>query len=153
MIQHAPLPGLENFIARIQFLFDHGGCYASGYTKYMLKLLGKARIVFIDGEPKSIGGPRRPCDGVKKRCLGRMKNWVFLVKMTVEAEFPDVDKLMSFEVLDLSKDARTEHCPGEDHDEYESQMDKCFNMIALMCKVDVEILREDFFFLFRVVCG
>ena len=99
---------LERFVTRIEYLFNENGCFESGYTKFILQLLKKPRVIFIDGEAKTVGGRGRPSNEIKQRCVSRMKNWVFLAKLTVEAEFPDVDKMLTFYVFVLPVDRKKE---------------------------------------------
>lgn len=67
-----------NFLERVHCLFLEEACWKTGYTAHALHLLKKPRTVWVDGaSPKTIGGPSRPADRVRHRCLARMKNWVF----------------------------------------------------------------------------
>ncbi len=65
------------FLQRIHILFQEGACWSCGYIAHALRLLSRPRVFFIDGVPKSVGGPRGVHPIVKKRCLERMRRWVF----------------------------------------------------------------------------
>ena len=140
---------VEQFITRVEYLFDHGACFECGYTRFALGQLRKTRMVFIDGVAKSIGGKNRPRPDVKTRCLGRMKNWVFLCKVTVQAEFPDVDAMLSLRLLQLDdKDERLWSIdvdgPGGSHKGPRSCFEKLLQKLAQLSQEDPEKLRVDF---------
>ena len=92
------------FLDRARFLFAEKACLKTGYTRVMLKMLQSPRAFRIDGQLKTIGGERRSlhADGIiVTRCLNRMKNWVYLAKLTLDAEFPTFAISHAFEIFNL----------------------------------------------------
>lgn len=63
------------FLQRVHLLFEQEACWSSGYTAHALRLLSRPRVIFLDGIPKSIGGPRAVGPRLKSKCLDRMKQW------------------------------------------------------------------------------
>jgi hypothetical protein len=99
------------FLQRIRVLFMQETCWACGYTAHALRVLSRPRFLFVDGVPKSVGGPRAVTATVKKRCLDRMKQWVFLAQLTVKSEFPWAELMHAFSVFDLAPLAGTRLAP------------------------------------------
>lgn len=54
------------FCDRIQCLFSEEGCWRQGYTAYAVEMLKDPKVVFIDSEPKAIGGPGALTNDIKK---------------------------------------------------------------------------------------
>ena len=71
----------------------------TGYTAFMLKLLKRQRILFIDRKMTKMGGKTqaemRP---IIDTCLQRMRNWVVLARSVVRAEFPHFESMQAFDV-------------------------------------------------------
>ena len=78
----------RTFLARIDSLFNGEACWTTGYTAHCLKILGKPRTIMIACLMKTIGGFRQPLQDIKTKCLNRMRNWVFLSKLTIDGELP-----------------------------------------------------------------
>ena len=91
----------QELMDRIHTLFHSQACFRLGYTATCLQRLQEPRTFIIDGTPKTIGGSGRPRSDIRQRCLARMRNWVFLSKLTIDAEFPSSDLLYAFSIFDL----------------------------------------------------
>jgi hypothetical protein len=87
-------------------LFIRGGCLKhSGYTRHMLELIRKPRLVLLSGgRPKTLGDVSGPSDSMVARCLGRMTNWWKLAEAVLRAEFPDWDLLLQFSAFHVPRD-------------------------------------------------
>ncbi len=73
-------------------------CFESGFTKHILDVLKKRRIVYVRGKTRSLGG--HPVAGeILERCRLRMLGWVHLVKVTLQAEYPDFEAAAAFRVF------------------------------------------------------
>ena len=72
-----------------------------GYTAYMVDALQRPRVVFINGNKKTIGGPGSVTLAMVQRCLSRMAGWVRLSLQCMEYEYPSWHLLLSFSVFDL----------------------------------------------------
>ena len=93
---------VQNYIDRIHVLFVLGDvCKTPGYTLHVLQELAEQRCVVIDGVAKTIGG--QVLQVAIDNCLNRMKNYVRLAKLTVEAEFPAYDVCNAMSVLSLDR--------------------------------------------------
>jgi hypothetical protein len=138
---------IENFITRVDHLFNAGGCFKCGYTKVCMKLLGRTRMICIDGVAKSIGGRGRPKLEVKNRCVSRMANWLFLATLTCRAEFPEMDKLLCFQLLNLDEHVveRTwaDDVSSEKGRSAKEEKDRMLKHMASICKAPEEALAEE----------
>ena len=67
-------------------LFERQGCLGCGHTAFMLHVLEKEKLMFIDHRPKRVGGIAM--DRIITRCLGRLSKWVQLARKVLRAEFP-----------------------------------------------------------------
>ena len=74
----------------------------------MLQWLSTAHVYTLrTGQVRSIGGPRPVTRAVLRRCLGRMKAWVFLAQKVLDAEFPQCEAVQALEVFNVKGDAAT----------------------------------------------
>jgi len=140
---------VATFLDRVHFLFIEKACLKSGYTRAMLKMLEQPRTFYLDGQLKTVGGPRRAlhADGsIVVRCMNRMKNWVFLAKLTLEAEFPTFAVSHAFEIFNLQP-----YISGAlslrrvaDAETPDVRRDRAFNIFANTLGLDKEKLEEEF---------
>jgi hypothetical protein len=93
---------VDDFIAKVSYLFVHANVVNSGYTAAALRLLMRKRTFRAGDAFRSIGGPTAVTEAIKSRCLCRMQNWVVIAVQVVNAEFPEWEVLMLFRVMDLS---------------------------------------------------
>ncbi len=90
----------HRFLERITVLFEHRGCLSSGHTQYVISLLKRERVLFIDHVPKRVGGKDvRP---VLDRCFRRFNAWLKLAREVLAAEFPQFETLQAFSALRLT---------------------------------------------------
>ena len=68
-------------------LFVRAGCLNhAGYTRHMLGLIRRPRLVLLSGgRPKTLGDINGPNDSIVARCLGRMANWWSLADAVLRA--------------------------------------------------------------------
>lgn len=94
----------DMFLRRCEALFDRGQCFSTGYTGHMVALLHEGLATFIGDAPHYIGGKSSDplTDDVKARCLGRMQNWLKLVRLAIRAEFPETSILRAMGAFSLS---------------------------------------------------
>ena len=76
---------------------DTAGCLtvSTGYTSHMLKLLRHPFL--LNGQ--NFSSERGVPDATIRRCLGRMCNFVLLVKETLSAEFPNFETVQCYGVF------------------------------------------------------
>ena len=72
----------KQFMAKIEYLFDDGGCFESKgcYAHMAIEKLKKVRVITAvigeDGRPKQIGGEASDqLSNIKVRCLARLQAW------------------------------------------------------------------------------
>ena len=68
------------------------------YTGYMCQMLQTPRVFYVLGEPKRL---ELPPAHVRKRCLGRMRNWIVLCNDILKSEFPAFETASAFGGFDL----------------------------------------------------
>jgi hypothetical protein len=92
------------FVNRLKHLFLDGAVMDSGYTQEMLTYLQVQRAFMnSEGAPKTLGGPGRVTDDMRRRCLNRMQLYVNLAIETLRSEFPDFDIIMCFSIFKLDQ--------------------------------------------------
>lgn len=105
---------LQHFTNRIVVLFEQGGCLKTGFTAWMIELLSQERVLYIDHNPKRVGGlPPLEMSVVVFRCLQRFRAWCTLAKSVLAAEFPAFEAMQTFSVLSLRSD---DHRCDVDHE-------------------------------------
>ena len=123
----------EDYLQRLLTLFGTSEfCFESGFTRYMLEFLECRHVYFVEGNPRSIGGRGVVTEQLKSRCISRFRNWVFLVRTIIKAEFPDFDVVSSMSVFSFRKAmtwARTK---------------ECLDRLATYAQVDPEVLADEF---------
>ena len=87
------------FLERVTVLFEKGRCLLCGHTAFMLMLLQKERLLFIDRKPKRVGGVAMA--PIVTRCLRRLEKWVQLAREVLRAEFPQFETVQAFSALRL----------------------------------------------------
>ncbi len=94
----------EQFRMRIDFLFVQGNCRDFGFTRHALTILESVYTIPLLNCTKTIGGGVSAADF--DACLQRMRAWVFMATLTIQAEFPryDVTHCCSIFRLDDSND-------------------------------------------------
>ena len=88
------------FLERVTVLFERQGCLGCGHTAFMLRVLEKEMLLFIDHRPKRVGGIAM--ERIIARCLGRLGKWVQLAREVLRAEFPQFETVQAFGVLRLN---------------------------------------------------
>ena len=102
-IADAPCECAE-FVQRVQMLFVSGKVVnLPTFTRFAIENLKRAKLVFIEGRPKSIGGPGHPKQSAIDNLLGKMIVWTKLVIASVRVEFPCWDIVQCFVVFHLGK--------------------------------------------------
>ena len=136
------------FLDRIHCLFNEQACFKTGYTAFCLHALSRTRTIFVNGQAKTIGGKGRPTKIVRDRCVERMRSWVYLAKLTVDAEFPWCHVMNSFTLfsLDISQAPRkidivTVEDGAGDTDQWSALAQRLTKIIG----VDFHRFREEFF--------
>ena len=134
----------HRFLKRITTLFDQKGCLLTGFTAYMLELLKKERVLYIDHKPKKVGGKSTDqMAPIVQRCLGRLEKWSVLAQEVLHAEFPEFESVNAFSVFRLtSVEERREWADAEM--ERRTVSTKLLNLTNLL-RLDVENLKERFF--------
>lgn len=132
---------VSNFLARIKYLFHEGGCFRTGYTKHALSLLSRARTYILDGRVRTIGGAGQPSPQIKALCLDRMKQWVFLTTLTLEAEFPVQDIFSGFAAFSLGPAMEGAVDEGK-----RLQIAKNLKILADSFELDFEELQREFWY-------
>ncbi len=131
----------HRFLQRITVLFEGRGCLRSGHTAFMLSLLQKERLLFIDHKAKRVGGHnlQRATD----RCLERLVKWVRLAREVVRAEFPQFESVQAFAALRLlgPDDRPTSYNVESERNALAAQLTK----LAALLRLDVNVLSEQFF--------
>ena len=89
----------QRFLERVTVLFEKGRCVQCGHTEYMLTLLTKERLLFIDRKPKRVGGVA--VAPIVTRCLKRFETWVRLAREVLRAEFPQFETVQALSALRL----------------------------------------------------
>ena len=90
----------QRLLERVTVLFEKGRCVQCGHTAYMLTVLQKERLLFIDRKPKRVGGVA--VAPIVTRCLKRFETWVRLAREVLRAEFPQFETVQAFSALRLS---------------------------------------------------
>jgi hypothetical protein len=90
-------------------LFTRGGCLKhAGYTRHMLGVIRRPRLVLLSGgRPKTLGDVNGPSDATVAKCLGRMANWWKLAEAVLRTEFPDWDILLQFTAFRVPRELAT----------------------------------------------
>ena len=136
----------HRFMERISALFLQGGCLVTGYTHYTLQLLKEQKVVFIDREPKIIGG-KKPAEMnvIVERCMQRMRNWVVLARCVVEAEFPHFEALQAFNVLRLWKGPNAERTNASTDCIDDEKRTMALKKLANLLGLDTQKLTDQFY--------
>ena len=132
------------FLERITVLFDHSGCLLTGYTGFMLELLKKERLLFIDHIPHKVGGKSaRMMEDIVQRCLQRLRNWTALAREVLAAEFPRFESIQAFSVLRLvpCNERRARINAEDERAGLTGQLQKLANLLCLDCNA----LTDQFF--------
>ena len=79
-----------------------------GHTTYVLTILQKERLLFIDRKPKRVGGVVMA--PIIARCLKRLEKWVRLAREVLRAEFPHFETVQAFSALRLQSLAAEPLC-------------------------------------------
>ena len=128
------------FLERVTVLFEHSGCLQCGHTAFMLTILKKERVLFIDRKPTRIGAKQMA--PIITRCLSRLSRWVGLAREVMRAEFPEFESIQAFKVLSLrDKHESTWRVLSERLEEQMKSLAKLGHMLGL----NVSILTEQFF--------
>ena len=102
----------QRFLERVTVLFEKGRCLQCGHTAFMLTLLQKERLLFIDRKPKRVGGVAM-APIVTRRCLKRLEKWVRLAREVLRAEFPQFETVQAFSALCLRSLAAEPRARGQ----------------------------------------
>ena len=131
----------HTFIGKIQALFEKEGCRYTGYTFFMLEFLKKPTVLFVDREPKNLGG-KSPAymEKVIQRCLTRLKAWTTLAKTVVASEFPHFEILQAFRVLELRKSGERRNSSPLDDVQVSAQINK----LAQFFGMNEQALRDQY---------
>ena len=135
----------QRFLERVTVLFEIGDCVKCGHTSFMLAVLEKQRLLFIDRKAKRIGGIRML--PIVTRCLGRLSKWVQLAREVLRAEFPQFEIVQAFGALRLqSRSERRRDLAAQPHTESErlKQVDQ-LTKIAQLLGLDANMLAAQFF--------
>lgn len=101
-----------SFLNRITTLFVDGRCLQTGFTKLMLQLVKKVRIVWVNHAPRVVGVSGGAPQDLVGKCLARMACWVRLCIHILEAEFPHHELVQCFSVFNVA--SRTDATEGPD---------------------------------------
>ena len=129
------------FLERITVLFERQGCLGCGHTAFMLRVLEKEKLLFIDHRPKRVGGIAM--DRILIRCLRRLGKLVQLAREVLRAEFPQFETVQAFGVLRL----KTRHEEPE-LASFEAERNKQIEQlskIAQMLELDVNDLLAQYY--------
>ncbi|CAE7194252.1 unnamed protein product [Symbiodinium necroappetens] len=90
---------ISKFLCKCTWLFERRGVLGTGFTAYILELLRRSPCNFnLGGKVCSI---QSPSQHDIESCLQRMTNWLQLVRLTIQAEFPHFEALQLFRLFDL----------------------------------------------------
>ena len=131
----------QRFLERITVLFENGRCLQCGHTAFMLTLLQKERLLFIDRTPKRVGGVAMA--PIVTRCLKRLEKWVRLAREVLRAEFPQFETVQAFSALRLRSLAAEPQAAGLEAERL-MQTEKLAK-IAQMLSLDANLLTAQFF--------
>ncbi len=131
----------QRFLERVTVLFEKGRCLQCGHTAFMLTLLQKERLLFIDRIPKRVGGVAMA--PIVTRCLKRLEKWVRLAREVLRAEFPQFETVQAFSALRLRSLAAEPQAAGLEAERL-MQTEKLAK-IAQMLSLDANLLTAQFF--------
>lgn len=93
---------VKRFIEAISLLFYEERIWVvEGHTKVCLDFLQKQTHFLVNGQLRSVGGPRVITGELRTRVLKRMQAWTVLAKEVVRAEHPEYEVVSSFSCFDL----------------------------------------------------
>ncbi len=129
---------VRRFLDAAILLFEQGQCTTlTGFTRYAMDRLRAVKIVFVRGEPKTIGGPGHPTETCVQTCLQRMTCWLRLAISVVKTEWPSWELLAAFSCLNLAMKTSRSLPPPHDGDEEPS---RDVQKLAMAFKVDAQQL-------------
>ncbi len=101
---------VDQFLTNVSFLFldPHRGCLTTkSFTSFALQLLQERECTFVVGnDARSIGGAVG--QATLDRCFARMRAWVLVARVPLQAEFPAFEIMGTFEMFALSHDVPVE---------------------------------------------
>ena len=140
------LDDLGNFKKRIHVLFGEStGCFhMQGYTHFACDYLASGpHPIKIRG---SIAGYMSTVsEHVKQRCIARMRNWIDLCSMVINAEFPDFELVSAFSVFNLASQVRSGRRRGNVDEEQRAVQHRALERLALAFSVNADALKHQFF--------
>ncbi len=135
----------SRFLDRITVLFDRRGCLVCGYTAFMLQMLQKERVVYIDHHAKSIGGrTQRQLAPAIETNLKRLQQWAILARSVLRAEMPEFESVQAFGALRLTTFEERRKKFGDAEEERQELSDK-LQKLANLLDLEPNALTEQFF--------
>ena len=95
---------VKRFVHSISVLFFEGRVWtAEGHTKVCLTYLENASHFVVNGDVRTIGGPRAVSRELRARVLKRMQAWAILAQEVARAEHPAFELVSCFSCFDLDE--------------------------------------------------
>lgn len=105
-----------------------------GYTKCILDALQTPVHYYTGGVAHTLGGPS-DYNGIRVRCLGRIRAWIHLIKDILRSEFQPFDATASFDCLFITGTS-VAHT-------YFEQAEQKLHSIPTFLDVDEDVLRDE----------
>jgi hypothetical protein len=131
---------LAIFQERVHALFGSSeGCFhLQGFTQFAAEFVETARVVKIRGVIAGVLGPGFSRQ-VKDACLARMRCWLQLCKVVIQAEFPDFEIAHTFSDFHLGQ--KRKHRGGDDD---AAETDRHFQRLGLLFGLEWQDLRDQY---------